>query len=73
MSSRSRLISIGDYNASQEVRLSAYADIIVYEQESPSKNMLRAIRFGGYLEAVPDCLSSHICGNLQRACNRGIF
>lgn len=52
MSNRSRLISVSYYNPSQEVRLSAYADIIVYERESPSRNTLRAIRFGGYPEMV---------------------
>lgn len=52
MSNRSRLIPVSYYNPSQEVRLSAYADIIVYERESPSRNTLRAIRFGGYPEMV---------------------
>ncbi len=52
MSNQSRLIPISYYNASQEVRLSAYADTIVYEQESPSKKVLRAVRFGGYPEMV---------------------
>ena len=40
------------YNASQEVRLSAYADTIVYEPDGPHRNILRAIRFGGYPEMV---------------------
>lgn len=52
MSSRSRLIPVSYYNASQEVRLSAYADTIVYEQDGPRKNILRAVRFGGYPEMV---------------------
>lgn len=52
MSSQSRLIPVSYYNASQEVRLSAYADTIVYEQEGPHRNTLRAIRFGGYPEMV---------------------
>ena len=52
MSSRSRLIPVSYYNASQEVRLSAYADTIVYEQNGPNRNILRAIRFGGYPEMV---------------------
>ena len=52
MSSQSRLIPVSYYNASQEVRLSAYADTIVYEQEGPYKNTLRAVRFGGYPEMV---------------------
>ena len=52
MSSQSRLIPISYYSSSQEVRLSAYADTIVYEQESPGKKILRAIRFGGYPEMV---------------------
>lgn len=50
MSSQSRLIPISYYNASQEVRLSAYADTIVYEREGPHRNILRAVRFGGYPE-----------------------
>ena len=52
MSSQSRLIPVSYYNASQEVRLSAYADTIVYEQEGPRRNILRAVRFGGYPEMV---------------------
>ena len=47
MSSQSRLIPVSYYNASQEVRLSAYADTIVYEREGPHRNILRAVRFGG--------------------------
>ena len=52
MSSQSKLIPVSYYNSSQEVRLSAYADTIVYEQEGLSKKILRAIRFGGYPEMV---------------------
>ena len=52
MSHQSRLIPISYYNPSQEVRLSAYADTIVYEQENQGKQVLRAIRFGGYPEMV---------------------
>ena len=52
MSSQSRLIPVSYYKASQEVRLSAYADTIVYEQDSPHRNILRAIRFGGCPEMV---------------------
>ena len=52
MSSQSRLIPVSYYNASQEVRLSAYADTIVYEREGPHRNILRAVRFGGYPETV---------------------
>ena len=47
MSNQCRLIPVSYYNASQEVRLSAYADTIVYEQESDNKRILQAIRFGG--------------------------
>ena len=43
MTNQSRLIPISYYNKTQEVRLSAYADTIVYEQESRQKT-LRAIR-----------------------------
>lgn len=52
MSSQSRLIPVSYYNASQEVRLSAYADTIVYERDGPHRNILRAVRFGGYPEMV---------------------
>ena len=52
MSSRSRLIPVSYFNASQEVRLSAYADTIVYERDGPHRNILRAVRFGGYPEMV---------------------
>ena len=52
MSNQSRLIPVSYYHASQEVHLSAYADTIVYEQEGPHKNTLRAVRFGGYPEMV---------------------
>ena len=51
MSTASRLIPVSYYNPTQEVRLSAYADTIVYEQEGVAKT-LRAIRFGGYPEMV---------------------
>lgn len=51
MSEASRLIPVSYYNPTQEVRLSAYADTIVYEQEGTFKT-LRAIRFGGYPEMV---------------------
>ena len=49
--SGSKLIPISYYNASQEIRLSAYADTIVYEPAGREK-ILRAIRFGGYPEMV---------------------
>lgn len=52
MNSQSRLIPVSYYNASQEVRLSAYADTIVYERDGPHRNILRAVRFGGYPEMV---------------------
>lgn len=51
MSQKSRLIPISYYNPRQEVRLSAYADTIAYEQTS-GEAILRAIRFGGYPEMV---------------------
>lgn len=35
MNSRSRLIPVSYYNASQEVRLSAYADILLYQNGYP--------------------------------------
>ena len=52
MNSQSRLIPVSYYNASKEIRLSAYADTIVYERDGPSRNLLRAVRFGGYPEMV---------------------
>ena len=50
--SNSRLIPITYYNTSQEVRISAYADTIVYEPTSGRPPIIRAIRFGGYPEMV---------------------
>lgn len=49
--SGSRLVPISYYNPSQEVRLTAYADTIVYEPNRGAP-ILRAIRFGGYPEMV---------------------
>ena len=49
--SRSNLFHISYYNASQEIRLSAYADTIVFEQVNGDK-IIRAIRIGGYPEVV---------------------
>lgn len=49
--SRSNLFHVSYYNPSQEVRLSAYADTIVFEQEGGEK-IIRAIRIGGYPEMV---------------------
>lgn len=49
--SNSNLIPISYDNASQGIRLSAYADTIVYEPRGNVKT-LRAIRFGGYPEMV---------------------
>jgi len=51
MSSQSRLMPISYYNPKQFIRLNAYADLILYEQD-PSKLLLRAIRFGGEPEMV---------------------
>lgn len=51
MAAASKLIPISYYNPAQEVRLSAYADVIISEQEGSEKT-LRAIRFGGYPEMV---------------------
>ena len=51
MSSQSRLMPISYYNPKQFIRLNAYADLILYEQD-PSKLLLRAIRFGGEPEIV---------------------
>ena len=49
--SRSNLFHITYYNATQEIRLSAYADTIVFEQVN-GENIIRAIRIGGYPEVV---------------------
>ena len=49
--SQSKLIPISYYNSSQEVRVSAYADTIVYEPNGGIQT-LRAIRLGGYPEMV---------------------
>lgn len=49
--SRSNLFHISYYNTSQEIRLSAYADTIVFEQVN-GENIIRAIRIGGYPEVV---------------------
>ena len=51
MSTQSKLMPISYYNAAQEVRLSAYADTIIFEEDNGNR-MLRAIRFGGYPEMV---------------------
>lgn len=51
MITQSKLIPISYYDPKSEVRLSAYADTIVYEPELAEKT-LRAIRFGGYPEMV---------------------
>ena len=47
----SKLIPITYYNASKEIRLSAYADIIIMEPDG-TRLFLRCIRFGGYPEMV---------------------
>ena len=49
--SNSKLIPITYYNASKEIRLLAYADILVIEQTGRMP-IIRAIRFGGYPEMV---------------------
>ena len=67
MSSQSRLIPISYYNVSQEVRLSAYADTIVYEPDGPHKNILRAIRFGGYPEMVRGLADAIYAGGVLEA------
>lgn len=51
MSVNSRLIPISYFNPNQSIRLNAYADIFVYELDG-NKQLLRAIRFGGYPEMV---------------------
>ena len=48
--SNSKLIPITYYNASKEIRLNAYADIIIYEPGA--EPIIRGIRFGGYPEMV---------------------
>lgn len=51
MTGTSKLMSVSYYDPGASVRLSAYADTIVWEQESDTKT-LRAIRIGGYPEMV---------------------
>lgn len=45
------MIPISYFNPNQSIRLNAYADILVYEPDG-NKQLLRAIRFGGYPEMV---------------------
>ena len=47
----SKLFPISYYSASKEIRLSAYADTVVFEPRRGTL-LLRAIRFGGYPEMV---------------------
>lgn len=49
--SKSNLIPVSYYNPSEKVRLSAYADTIIFEPDG-GKQILRAIRIGGYPEMV---------------------
>ncbi len=51
MTGTSKLMPVSYYDPGASVRLSAYADTIVWEQESDTKT-LRAIRIGGYPEMV---------------------
>lgn len=51
MAATSKLIPISYYDPDASVRLSAYADTVIWEQEAATKT-LRAIRFGGYPEMV---------------------
>lgn len=51
MSAEHKLIPIDYYDPKSEVRLSVYADTIIFEPEN-KKKILRAIRFGGYPEMV---------------------
>ncbi len=60
MTTASRLVPVSYYNPTQEMRLSAFADTIVYEQDGNAK-ILRAIRMGGYPEMVK-ALSDAIYG-----------
>ena len=47
----SRLIQMEYYDAKAKVRLSAYADTIIYER-TKNGNIVAAVRFGGYPEKV---------------------
>ncbi|MBQ9721752.1 MAG: hypothetical protein IJV64_13830, partial [Oscillospiraceae bacterium] len=49
--SQSNLFPISYFNPSEKVRLSAYADTIVFERAGEDK-IIRAIRIGGYPEMV---------------------
>jgi hypothetical protein len=57
----SRLIPITYYNASKEIRISAYADLIIIEPAKPEP-ILRCIRFGGYPEMVQAMYDSIYAG-----------
>ena len=51
MSVNSKLIPISYFSPKQSIRLNAYADTIIYEPDG-RRQILRAIRFGGYPEMV---------------------
>lgn len=51
MSGNSKLIPISYFSPKQSIRLNAYADTIIYEPDG-RRQILRAIRFGGYPEMV---------------------
>ncbi|MBQ9346445.1 MAG: hypothetical protein IJT94_03765 [Oscillibacter sp.] len=51
MAVESKLMKVSYYNDSKQTRLTAYADIVVYERVRNNLT-LRAIRFGGYPEMV---------------------
>lgn len=51
MAGSSKLIPISYFSPKQSIRLNAYADTIIYEPDG-RRQILRAIRFGGYPEMV---------------------
>ncbi len=51
MSGTSKLMPVSYFDPGASIRLSAYADTVIWEQESAAKT-LRAIRIGGYPEMV---------------------
>ena len=49
---QSRLIHLEYYDEKAKVRLAGYADTIIFERTKDGKNVITAIRFGGYPEMV---------------------
>ena len=63
MAVESKLMRVSYYNDSKQTRLTAYADIVVYEKVR-NDLILRAIRFGGYPEMVEGLSDAVFAGAL---------